>query len=387
MNRQKFVLLFTVFIDMACFSMIFPVMPYFIKAINQPDYILGLVIAIFAGMNFLCSPFWGVLSDRKGRKPVMLLSIAITCASNILMAFSNNWPLLFIARMIGGIGSANISVAQAYMSDISTPQERTKNMGLIGAMFGLGFIFGPVFGPYLNQYNATASLFWVGIGAAALNLFNFISAFLFLKESNVKLDAEKRSINPIALISKWIEVPVIKNLMWLFFLYVIAFSLMQATSGLLWKEKYGLTDKDTGYLMAYIGITSFIFQGWLAGKLSKKIAAKKMIFTGASLMAIGLASLPLPPLKLFMPLELIPITLLSLGNALITPAVMSWLSRKAPETQTGQVLGANQSFSSLARVIGPPLGTTLFMTFHNLPFYLCGLIMLLPIAIIYKLRE
>lgn len=367
--------------------MIFPVMPYFIKAINQPDYILGLVIAVFAFMNFICSPFWGVLSDRKGRKPVMLLSIAITFFSNILMAFSHNWPLLFVARMIGGIGSANISVAQAYMSDISVPHERTKNMGLIGAMFGLGFIAGPVFGPYLNQYNAAASLFWVGIGAAALNLFNFISALLFLKESNTKFDAEKRSINPIVLIMKWIEYPVIKNLMWLFFLYVVAFSLMQATSGLLWKEKYGLTDKQTGNLMAYIGITSFIFQGWLAGKLSKKISPKKMIFMGTSLMAVGLSTLPLPPIKQFIPLELIPITLLSLGNALITPAVMSWLSRKAPETQTGQVLGANQSFSSLARVIGPPLGTTLFMTFHNLPFYLCGLIMLLPIAIIYRLKE
>jgi len=143
MTKQKIVLCFTVFIDMLCFSMLFPVLPYFVTEMKMPEVYVGICVAIFAGMNFIFGPLWGGMSDRKGRRPVMLLSIFITLCSNILLSFVSNAALLFTARLIAGVGSANISVAQAYMSDISTTETRTKNMGLIGAMFGLGFIIRP----------------------------------------------------------------------------------------------------------------------------------------------------------------------------------------------------------------------------------------------------
>jgi DHA1 family tetracycline resistance protein-like MFS transporter len=389
MNKQKIVLCLTVFIDMMCFSMLFPVLPYFVTEMKMPNVYVGICVAIFAGMNFIFNPLWGGMSDRKGRRPVMLLSIFITLCSNILLSFVNNAALLFIARLIAGIGSANISVAQAYMSDISTPETRTKNMGLIGAMFGLGFIIGPYLGGVFKSWSGEGSVIWVGLGAAILNAVNLISGFLFLKESNQQIDPEKkRNLNPISPIIKWIQKPEYKQLMWLFFCYIVAFSIMQITSGLLWEKKYNLTIKEATYVFAFIGITSAIFQGLLVGRLSKKFTSRQLIIGGAIIMGIGLAAIPLPPKDLFYPWEIVACGFLAFGNSCITPAVTSWLSRIAPPMEVGQVLGANQSFSSLARVIGPPFGTSLFTTHPNLPFYISGLIMLLPLFIIsYSLKN
>ncbi len=388
MTKQKAVLCFTVFIDMVCFSMLFPVLPYFVKEMNMPDVFVGICVAIFALMNFIFGPLWGGMSDRKGRRPVMLLSIFITFCSNILLSFVSGSTTLFLARFIAGIGSANISVAQAYMADISDHKDRIKNMGMIGAMFGIGFIIGPYIGGVLKDWSGTGSVFWVGMGAAILNALNLLSGYLFLKESNQQIDPDKkRNLNPIDPILKWIRQPIFKDLMLLFFLYVVAFSIMQITSGLLWKEKYGLTVKEATYVFAFIGVTSAIFQGLLIGKISKIFSASKMIIGGSIIMGLSLAAIPLPPKGMFIPWELVACGFLSFGNACITPAVTSWLSKIAPPANIGQVLGANQSFSSLARVIGPPMGTSLFSSHFNLPFYISGLIMFLPLIIIVKLKN
>ena len=388
MTKQKAVLCFTVFIDMVCFSMLFPVLPYFVTEMKMPDVYVGICVAIFALMNFVFGPLWGGMSDRKGRRTVMLMSIFITFCSNILLSFVSGAVTLFVARFIAGIGSANISVAQAYMADISDHKDRTKNMGMIGAMFGIGFIIGPYIGGVLKDWSGEASVFWVGMGAAILNALNLLSAYLFLKESNQQIDPDKkRNLNPLTPIRKWITRPVFSNLMMLFFLYVVAFSIMQITSGLLWKEKYQLTIKESTYVFAFIGVTSAIFQGVLMGHISKKFSPRQMIIGGSIIMGISLAAIPLPPKGLFIPWELVACFALAFGNACITPAVTSWLSKISPPANIGQVLGANQSFSSLARVIGPPMGTSMFSSHFNLPFYISGLIMLLPLIIIIKLKN
>ncbi|TBR18684.1 MAG: MFS transporter [Chitinophagaceae bacterium] len=388
MKKQKFVLLFTVFIDMVCFTMLFPVLPYYVKELQLPDVFVGICVAIFALMNFFCNPLWGGMSDRKGRKPVLLISIFITFCANILLGFVSGFISLFFARLIAGIGSSNISVAQAYMADISKPEERTKNMGSIGAMFGIGFVVGPFIGGVLKDWSGEGSASWVGLGAAALNILNLACAYFFLKESNQQIDkTKKRNFNPFSQIIFWLRQPVFKQLIWLFFLYVVAFSIMQITCGLLWKEKYGLTIKETTYVFAFFGISSAIFQGFLVGPLSKLFSSRQLIIGGSLIMGVALAAIPLPPKDYFIPWELIACTVLSFGNACITPSISSWLSKIAPPVSIGQVLGANQSFSSLARVIGPPLGTSIFSAHHNLPFYLSGLIMILPLGIILKLKN
>lgn len=368
--------------------MLFPVLPYYVKELQLPDVFVGICVAVFALMNFFCNPLWGGMSDRKGRKPVLLISIFITLCANILLGFVSGFISLFFARLIAGIGSSNISVAQAYMADISKPEERTKNMGSIGAMFGIGFVVGPYIGGVLKDWSGEGSASWVGLGAAALNILNLVCAYFFLKESNQQIDKiKKRNFNPFSQIIFWLRQPVFKQLIWLFFLYVVAFSIMQITSGLLWKEKYGLTIKETTYVFAFFGISSAIFQGFLVGPLSKLFSSRQLIIGGSLIMGVALAAIPLPPKDYFIPWELIACTVLSFGNACITPSISSWLSKIAPPVSIGQVLGANQSFSSLARVIGPPLGTSIFSTNHNLPFYLSGLIMILPLGIILKLKN
>jgi MFS transporter, DHA1 family, tetracycline resistance protein len=388
MTKQKAVLYFTVFIDMVCFSMIFPVMPYLVKEMGLSTIGIGLIVSIFPIMNFLCSSYWGSLSDRVGRRPVMLASIAITFLANILLSFSSIGLLLFLARLLAGIGSANISVAQAYMSDISKPEERTKNLGMMGAMFGLGFIVGPFMGGMLKGFSGNGSALWVGVGAATLNLINFISARQFLKESNTNIGVTKdKNLNPITNISKWIQKPVISQLMILFFVYVCAFSMMQITSGFLWKEKYRLTEKEASYLFAFIGLISAIFQGGLVGILTKKFNERQLIIGGGIVMGIGLAMIPIPSKANFVWMELIAIALLCLGNACITPPLQSWISKKAPPAEIGQAMGANQSFGSLGRAIGPALGTFLYSQSFNLPFFVSGALMIIPLIIIVRLRN
>ncbi len=375
------------FIDMICFSMIFPVLPYFVKELQLSDIMVGIAAASFALMNFLFSPYWGSMSDRKGRRPVMLLSIAITFVANIILAFTNSLFLLLAARIMAGIGSANISVAQAYMTDISKPEERTKNLGMVGAVFGLGFIIGPVVGGYLKSFSGEGSVLWVGLGAAVLNAFNLTGAYFSLTESNKNIDASnKRSLNPLEQIIRWLQAPVINQLMWIFFLYVTAFSMMQITSGLLWKEKYGLNEKQTSYVFALIGIVSALSQGLLIRWFTKHFTEKQLIISGALLMGVSLALIPVPPKELFIPFELILVALLAFGNALITPPLTSWISKIAPPQSVGQVMGANQSFASLSRVIGPALGGFLYPVWHSVPFFVSGAIMVIPLYLIWSLK-
>jgi MFS family permease len=387
MTRQKIVLLLIVFVDMICFSMIFPVLPFFVKELQLSDIIVGIAAASFALMNFLFSPLWGSMSDRHGRRPVMLLSIAITFFANIILAFTYNLLFLLAARIIAGIGSANISVAQAYMTDISKPEDRTKNLGMVGAVFGLGFIIGPVVGGYLKSFSGEGSVLWVGLGAAMLNCINLISAWLTLTESNKNIDKNiTRSLNPLNQILRWLQAPVINQLMWIFALYVSAFSMMQVTSGLLWKEKYGLNEKETSYVFALIGVVSALSQGLFIRWFTKRFTEKKLIISGAILMGFSLALIPVPTVELFIPFELIIVALLAFGNALITPPLTSWLSKIAPEQAVGQVMGANQSFASLSRVIGPAMGGLLYPVWHSLPFFVSGAIMIVPLWLIWKLK-
>ncbi|NJO24692.1 MAG: MFS transporter, partial [Bacteroidia bacterium] len=207
------------------------------------------------------------------------------------------------------------------------------------------FIIGPYIGGVFKDWSGEGSAFWVGMGAAILNALNLLSGYFFLKESNQQIDPDKkRNLNPVSPIKKWIVQPVFSQLMWLFFSYIVAFSIMQITSGLLWKEKYGLSVKETTYVFAFIGITSALFQGLLVGRLSKKYTSKQLIVGGSVLMGLGLASIPLPPIGLFVPWEIVACAILSFGNACITPAVTSWLSRIAAANQCGTGTGSQSEF-------------------------------------------
>ena len=174
-----FVLFITIFIDMLGFGIIIPILPIFTKELGAQDYQIGLIAMIYPIMNFFFAPLWGTLSDRHGRRPIILVSVFITGLAYLVFAQVNALSILFLSRLLSGIGSANISVAQAYITDVTTPHERTKNLGLLGAAFGIGFIIGPTLGGFLKSISSPGQVDWVGYVTASMSFAQFwLSLFL-----------------------------------------------------------------------------------------------------------------------------------------------------------------------------------------------------------------
>ncbi|MDP2174700.1 MAG: MFS transporter [Bacteroidota bacterium] len=385
MNSRPLAIIFlTIFIDLLGFGVVIPILPTLVvHDLSQPEFVVGIVGSLAPFMQFLFAPFWGSLSDRKGRRPVILISIVITTIGYIAFSFITSIYILIISRILSGIGSGNFSAAQAYVSDISAPEKRAKNMGLIGAAFGLGFIFGPPIGGFLKENWGVEA---IGYFTAALCVINFVFAYLFLPESNRNKQTVKHSLNivfqqiKIALNNKIIRFIFIINA-----LFIAAFSMMQIASPLLWKQQYDYDDKEIGYIFGFIGLCSVLVQAGLIGFFVKKIGEKKMIVLGALLMAIGLFSMPLVPSHLFIPLELLAIMTIALSNGLIMPAANALVSKNAPVDKQGTVLGAMQSVGSLARTIGPLLSGFLYMFFYQAPYMIGAFLMLICLFLGFKL--
>lgn len=376
-NRSPiFVLFVTIFIDLLGFGLIIPILPIFALELDASSLQIGFIAGVYSLMNFIFAPFWGTLSDKIGRRPVMLISIFITMLAYVFFAFTNSIWLLFISRVFAGIGSANISAAQAYISDITEPQDRAKNMGLIGAAFGLGFIFGPPAGGFLKSFSGEGNVVWVGVFAAVLCAINWVLAYAYLPESlKVKQHQKQFRFKPISDLFFELKKPVIRELFTVNFLFINAFAIMQITLAMLWIEHYSLDEKQVGFVFMFMGLSSAIVQGGLVGILNKKFGEKQLLGMGTISMAIGLLSIPFVPESYFF-LQLISILFISFANGCITPALTSLISRAAEKHEQGQVLGMNQSFGSLARVIGPVLGGVLYSLNFRVPYIFGAVLMI-----------
>ncbi len=360
MSRKSplFVLFLTIFIDLLGFGILIPILPIYIKELGYKADMAGLVIAIYSVMNFVFGPVWGMLSDRFGRRPVMLMSIAITAVSYVFLSQATTFLLVFLARFLAGIGSANISTAQAYITDITTPANRAKALGLIGAAFGIGFVIGPPVGGTLKQH---MGMEWVGWVPAILCSINLVMAFFLLPESlsNRNKDLAFR-FNPIADLARELRRPQIRELFWLNFLYITAFSIITITVALFWKEHHKLADDKISYTFALMGLVSAVVQGGLIGKLSARWGEQRLMQYGIVSMIVGSVLIPLGPVGWFFPIQPLAIGLLALGTSLLTPSIASLVSQAALPHERGQLLGSMQSFASLARAVGPAIGGVLY---------------------------
>ncbi len=385
MSRKKAlgVLFFTTFLDLVGFGIVIPILPNYAKSLGASGLEVGMLAAIYALMNFLFSPFWGTLSDRFGRRPVILFSVAITIGAHALFAFSSTLLWLFLARMLAGIGSANIAAAQAYITDISEPENRAKSMGLIGAAFGLGFIFGPPLGGIVND---ELGIEWVGLTAAILSFVNLLMIYWLLPESLKDLNLTARfSFKPVTQIFEALKKPLIRELFLINFIYIAAFSMMQITAALLWKEHSGLTDKDIGFVFAYIGVCSAIIQGGLIGKINDRFGERKLLVAGNILLIIGLFAMPFFNGHLFMPWEYVALLLIAMSNGFISPSLASLLSQQAAGGESGKMLGLNQSFGSLARVFGPLIGGWVYDADFRAPYILGSAIVFISLSLAYRI--
>jgi MFS transporter, DHA1 family, tetracycline resistance protein len=371
-----FVLFITIFIDMLGFGIIIPILPIFTKELGAQDYQIGLIAMIYPIMNFLFAPLWGTLSDRHGRRPIILVSVFITGLAYLVFAQVSTLHILFLSRLLSGIGSANISVAQAYITDVTTPQERTKTLGFLGAAFGIGFIIGPTLGGFLKSISSPGQVDWVGYVAAGMSFVNFALAYFLLPESM----KQKRTDAPfnfkvVTGIITELKKPTIRELLLINFIFIAAFMLMQMASSLMWKEVDGLDDKQIGYVFAFVGLATAVVQGALVGRMVKWFGERKMLTYGIFFMIGGMIMLPLVGESYFIPLELVGLALIALANGCLTPSITSLISKYSDKRDVGQVLGVNQSFGSVARAAGMGVSGFLYGINFHVPFFVGALLM------------
>ena len=362
MKRSPLVVIFTtVFIDLVGFGIVIPVLPFYAEgtAFNATPRTVGLLFASYSIMQLIFSPVLGGLSDKHGRRPVLLLSIIGTGIGFLVLGFAKTLFMLFVGRILDGITGGNISTAQAYIADITTEENRAKGMGLIGAAFGLGFIFGPAIGGILSQWGIHVPF----IFAAVLCFANAMLLYFTLPET-VTPDhpaknsaARGRSLRNVMLSLKQ---PRLAFVLVIYFLFIVAFSIMTTAFSLYTMFRFGYDAKHTGYLFAYVGLIAVIIQGGLIGRLVKRFGELPLVIVGALCFAISLFAVPfVGPAAGGLAALLVGGGVFSMGNSLATPALTSLASKSAGPAQQGAVLGVTQSTASLARAVGPSLAAIL----------------------------
>ena len=369
MNNKKAigVVFLTTFLDLLGFGLIIPILPLFTKELGATDAQIGLIAAVYALMNFSFSPLWGRLSDRYGRRPIILVSVLITALAYVVFAQAHNLWILLASRILSGIGSANIGAAQAYVGDVTEPKERAKTMGLIGAAFGLGFIAGPPIGGYIKELYGIGVL---GYTTAGLSMVNFALAYFFLPES-LKKELRTKVVKVENIFnSLWeqLKKPQIGKIFVINILMIIAFSMMQVSAALIWKEESGLDGIGIGKLFMFIGLCSAIVQGVLVGPISKRFGERQMLAIGLTILVVGLAAMPHVQADRLVPYQYIDIALIALAIGFINPALMSLVTLYASPKELGYVTGLFQSFGSLGRAIGPTVGGAMYGWSHHLPY-------------------
>ena len=351
------IILVTVFIDLIGFGMVIPILPFYAETppYNATPFEIGLLFSIYSWMQFFFSPILGRLSDRYGRRPVLLVSLIGSAIGYYLIGIAGSLALVFAGRIIGGITGGNISTAQAYIADVTTRENRARGMGLFGAMFGLGFILGPALAGILSKYGVHVPFYF----AAGLSLANAIALYFILPETVKPGGVE--NIGPrrnrfVELVASLRE-KVFGTVNVVYFLLVTAFSIMTYAFVLFTAYRYGYNAEQNGYLFAFVGLIAIIGQGFLFQTLVKKIGETRLTVIGCLLMAASLAVFPfLGPTMGGLTALLITTTFLSIGNAFASPSLTSLASKISPEDRQGVSLGIMQSGASLARAIGPTVG-------------------------------
>lgn len=346
------VIFFTIFLDLLGFGLVIPLLPFFASDMGATGLQVGILMTAYSAMQFLFSPFWGKLSDRIGRRPVLLISIGGNVLAMLLFAMSTNLVIFFLARAFAGMANANIGTAQAYIADITPPEERARGMGLIGAAFGLGFVLGPAFGGILATWHFSAP----ALVAAGLSAVNLVLAWFILPESlppEARATARLRRSSRMQTFRESLSHPFLPLLFLLFFLVTTGFAQLETTFALFTEKRFGYGARENGYLFAYIGVMLALVQGGVVRPLRKRMGEASLLLFGVALLMLGLF--------LMVRVEtiaglLIACTVLAFGNGMQMPALSSLVSKQAAAHDQGRILGVNQSMGSLARIVGPLIG-------------------------------
>jgi MFS family permease len=420
-NRSALVIVFfVVFIDLLGFGIVLPLLPLFgegyIKSL-LPDAgrdvsgaILGLLMASFSAMQFIFSPVWGRVSDRVGRRPILVLGLLASVVFYSLFGYASDLPeaqaalalaLLFAARLGAGIAGATIATAQAVIADSTPPEKRKHGMALIGAAFGIGFTFGPLISSWaLYQFPEARGA--TGYCAAGLSLIALILAVVRMPET--------RRPGTAPLDRKWLNwhgfqvvlrSPALAPVMLTFFLATLGFATFEPTVALFNKDALRLPTEQNVYIFAYIGIVLVLTQGFLYRRLARRLSEETFMAIGIALMAVGLATLgavswianrdanDVPTRGVLLGLTLVSVTAAVIGFAFLTPSAQALISRRTDPDRQGEILGVNQSASALSRILGGFLGPFLYLLTptHLLPYAFGGLLVALMLPLMPRIRR
>jgi len=356
MNKRLFSIILVVFIDLLGFSLILPLLPYYAETFKASETTTGILIASYALMQLIGAPILGRLSDRFGRRPVLLVSVFGTFLGFLLLGFANALWMLFVSRIIDGLTGGNLSVAQAYISDVTDEKSRSKGLGMIGAAFGLGFIIGPVTGGLLSQWGYAVPAF----AAAAISFLNLILIYAWLPES---LTAEKRSqmtekrpaITLNALLVAF-QRPFTGSILITRFFFGLAFAIFQTIFSLYALQKFNLSARDTGFVLTYVGVLSVIVQGFLVGRLTSQFREDILITASVVLMGFSLLGWALAPSLLWLYIIMTPT---ALSGGLLNTLLSSTLTKAVAPQEIGGILGLSAAVESSTRIIAPLLGGVL----------------------------
>ncbi len=367
------------FVALLGFGAFIPVFPYFGRSLNASDGAVTLTMAAYSLGQFISAPFWGRLSDRFGRKPILIAGTCAAAVAYILVANAKSIEMLFAARLFGGLMAGNIAAAFAAASDISTPSSRAKAMGILGAAFGLGFIIGPAMGGELAGHHPTPdSLAHVAYIAAAMNGLAALATLLIFRETlRPALRKERERAHRFAILTGRRR---LQTLTLVSFLVTTAFGMMEASMGFLAADRFGWTPRDLGHLFAVVGVLSVIMQGGGIGRLTRMLGETKLLVGGLAIMTIGLVIAGLAQVPGHAYLAAV---FLSIGSAVTNPTLTTLSSFEASEDERGAVLGVVQSAASLGRVAGAALGGTLYgMVAQSAPFLTGAMIAILSAVLI-----
>jgi DHA1 family tetracycline resistance protein-like MFS transporter len=343
------------------FGIILPLLPFHAESLGGAGVWVGAVLTAYSAAQFFSAPLLGSLSDRFGRRPLLLASLAGSAVSLALTGIATTLVTLLAARLVAGLFGGAISVGQAYVVDLTEPSERTKALGMVGASIGMGFVFGPAIGAGLSGLGFAG----VSFVASAIALANLIAG-LFLLPRTQPAKASARSANPLAPLAKALRVPGMSTLLAVVFVATVAFAGMEGTYALLGERLYGLGPAGLGLVFTAIGVIIAIVQGGLVGRLAHRFGERSVAIAGALLMAVGLAVIPLGSAWL----NYLFLAVLAVGQALLTTSTAALIAQ-AGAGAVGGAFGAGQSAAAAARAVGPLLAGAAFDVRAALP-YLAG---------------
>lgn len=382
-NKKAFwIIFFVVFLDLIGFGIVFPLLPLYMRDFHLSGTQIGLILGIYSLMQFIFAPILGRLSDRIGRRPVLMVSMLGTAFSFLMLALTRTFWWILIARALDGVAGSNLATAQAYIADMSPPEQRTRNLGMwIGAAFGLGFAFGPFFGGAFHwiglHWLPSHAIAFPFLAASALAFINVAFAYFKLPESlHVKTDTHaigKRT-------SSWniIRTALSSNLgplMLTYAIIILAFAQMEGTFSWLSKDLYHFTPTEVYAVFGYLGFVMALVQGGVVRKLAPILGDKTLTLLGCGLMIVGLIGLPLFHQWAYL---LLMSGLLAIGESFANPALISSISQGASDTVQGETMGVTQSLASLSRFLGPLLAGFLYQQYGLIaPYWLAAALILL----------